>query len=386
MASPGSAADHSASAGASLRERFTQEAASRGYAPDAAQSAVLARLEALRARLLSRERHGPLRRWLQRRLGRDGLGEAAPRGLYLHGSVGGGKTTLMDLFFDSLPPGMGQRRHFHHFMRDVHARLRRLRHRRAPLEALARALAAHAQVLCLDELLVGDIADAMILGTLFEALLRHGVWLVITSNLAPQGLYAGGLQRARFLPAIALLERELELCALEGGVDYRLRQLQRAPIYLDSGAPDAGGRLERLFDELAGTHGQNRTELRVLGRVLRAVRCRADVAWFDFVTLCEGSRSANDYAEIAQEFRTVLLSAVPVFGTPEQEDAARRFIALIDVFYDQGTKLVVSAAAPPAALYRGGRLEGHFRRTASRLEEMQTVDYLARARRPRDGA
>jgi cell division protein ZapE len=242
-------------------------------------------------------------------------------------------------------------------------------------------LAAQARVLCLDELYVSDIADAMILGALFEAMLRHDVLLVITSNRAPHELYRDGLQRSRFLPTIALLERELEQCSLDGGVDYRLRQLQRAPIYLDSRAPDSRARLLRLYTELAGEHGESRTELRILGRTLRAVRCRGDVVWFDFDTLCEGSRSQNDYADLAQEFRTVLVSEVPVFSAPEHDDAARRFIALVDEFYDQGTKLVLSAAAAPSELYRLGRLQLEFQRTASRLVEMQTRAYLARARR-----
>ena len=380
MPSPINTPETAPAAGASLRERFAREAAARGYDADAAQSVALARLDALRVRLLGSARAGILERWWQRLRRRRPM-PAGTRGLYLYGSVGRGKTMLMDLFYDSLPPAGRQRSHFHHFMRDVHEQLRRLRHRRAPLEALARALAARLRVLCLDELYVGDIADAMILGTLFEALLREGVWLVITSNLAPEELYRDGLQRSRFLPTIALLERELELCSIEGSTDYRLRQLQRVPIYLDSGAPETAARLQGLFNELAGDHGETVTELRVLGRTLRAVRCRADVAWFEFGVLCEGSRSQNDYADIAQEFRTVIVSNVPVFRDPEQDDAARRFIALVDEFYDQATKLVVSAAAAPADLYRSGRLQASFRRTASRLVEMQTSAYLARTRR-----
>jgi cell division protein ZapE len=236
-------------------------------------------------------------------------------------------------------------------------------------------------VLCLDELYVSDIADAMILGALFAALLRHDVRLVITSNVAPHDLYRDGLQRRRFLPTIALLERELEQCALGDGVDYRLRQLQRAPIYLDSRDGDSRERLLQLFTQLAGGRGEDRTEVRVLGRTVVAERCRGDVAWFDFAELCAGARSQDDYGQLAQEFATVLLGNVPVFESPEQDDSARRFIALVDEFYDQGTKLVLSAAAAPEALYRGGRLQASFLRTSSRLVEMQSTDYLARARR-----
>jgi len=221
----------------------------------------------------------------------------------------------------------------------------------------------------------------MILAGLFEALLRHGVLLVITSNQAPHELYRDGLQRSRFLPTIELLEHRLVQCSLDGGADYRLRQLQRVPIYLDSRDPDSTARLQRLFTELSGESGRSRTEVVILGRSVAAVRCRADVVWFDFQTLCAGTRSQNDYVDLAQEFRTVLLSDVPVFSTPEQDDAARRFIALVDEFYDQGTKLVLSAAAAPAELYRGGRLELEFQRTSSRLVEMQSAAYLARSRR-----
>jgi len=366
-----------------LRERYAHELRVRGYDDDTAQHLALERLEALRTRLLQRDARGFWRlvpRLLRRASGRA-AGAHGTCGVYLYGPVGRGKTMLMDLFYDSLLLPERRRSHFHHFMRDVHEQLRRLSARRAPLEAVARALAAHTRVLCLDELYVSDIADAMILGALFESLLRHQVLLVITSNLAPHELYRDGLQRSRFLPTIALLEDKLQQCPLDGGIDYRLRQLQRAPIYLDSHAADSGARLQRLFTELAGEHGGCRTELQILGRTLTAVCARADVVWFDFASLCEGSRSQNDYADLAQEFRTVLVADVPVFSDAEQDDAARRFIALVDEFYDQGTKLVVSAAAAPSELYRGARLQQEFQRTASRLIEMQTAAYLARSRR-----
>jgi len=363
-----------------LHERYARELAARGYQADAAQCAALAPLEALRTQALERGRLSFWRRLLSRAFWRGGT-QRGTSGVYLYGGVGRGKTMLMDLFYDSLPQ-LGRRRcHFHHFMRDVHERLRQQSARRAPIAAVARALAAHTQVLCLDELYVSDIADAMILAGLFEGLLRHGVLLVITSNQAPHELYRDGLQRSRFLPTIALLEHRLVQCPLDGGVDYRLRQLQRAAIYLDSRDSDSSARLQRLFTELAGEGGHSRTEVVILGRTVAAVRCRADVVWFDFQTLCASARSQNDYVDLAQEFRTVLVSDVPVFSTPEQDDAARRFIALVDEFYDQGTKLVLSAAAPPAELYRSGRLQLEFQRTSSRLIEMQSAAYLARTRR-----
>jgi len=355
----------------SLSERFTQELRARGQVPDEAQYAALARLEQLRARLLARAQAPFWRRWQRPPTG----------GLYLYGPVGRGKTTLMDLFFDALPSLERQRSHFHHFMRDVHERLKRLRHRRDPLAALARALAAEIRLLCLDELFVSDIADAMILGALFESLLRRGVTLVITSNTAPSGLYRDGLQRSRFLPTIALLERRLERCPLDGSVDYRLQQLQRVPIYLDSAAVDSAARMRQLFRELGGDALEAQQQVVVLGRPIAALAVHADVVWFAFAEICGGTRSQLDYVELAEEFRTVLISDIPVFEAPEQDDAARRFIALVDEFYDQGTKLVLSAAAAPSALYRHGRLEREFERSASRLVEMQTPAYLARTRR-----
>jgi len=363
-----------------LRERYEREVAARGYTPDAAQSAAIEQLERLRDRLLADNDTGfwsRLRQHLAPR--RDAV--RASRGVYLWGGVGRGKTWLMDLFYDSVPIRARRRSHFHHFMRDMHEQLRESGARREPLQLLARRIARHTRLLCLDELYVDDIVDAMLLGGLFQALLRYDVLLVITSNVPPGELYRDGLQRSRFLPAIALLERELTVVAVDGGVDYRLRRLQSRPIYLDSDAADSGAQLQTLFDELAGEYGETAVELRISGRRLRALRRRADVVWFSFATLCEEARGPNDYADIAREFSTVLLSDVPVFTAEQQDNAARRFVALIDEFYDQGVKLVLSAAAAPAQLYRGELLQFEFRRTASRLIEMQTESYLARPRR-----
>jgi cell division protein ZapE len=359
-----------------LRQSYQRELVAHGYQADAAQSAAIERLEALRTRLLAEGSGG-----FWQRLRRDlptGDRPGQRRGVYLWGGVGRGKTWLMDLLYDSLPAGTRQRSHFHHFMRNMHQQLRHIGARRDPLQLLARRIARQTRLLCLDEFYVSDIVDAMLLGGLLEALLRRGVLLVITSNLPPSALYRNGLQRERFLPAIALLERELEVLAVDGGIDYRLRQLQRRPIYLDSRAADSARQLQALFDALAGDHGENATDLRIAGRRLRALRRRGDVVWFSFATLCEEPRSPNDYVDIAREFHTVLLSDVPAFTEPQQDNEARRFIALVDEFYDQGIKLVLSAAAAPAALYRGERLQLEFRRTASRLVEMQTEFYLAR--------
>jgi cell division protein ZapE len=360
-----------------LRETYERELAARGYHADEAQLRALAELEALRLQLLARPKRGALARLLGRPHIGAHAGEGQCRGLYLWGAVGRGKTWLMDLFYESLP-GEARRLHFHHFMREVHESLGELRNRRDPLPVVASALAARSAVLCLDELFVADIADAMILGGLFEALLREGVTLVMTSNTAPGELYRGGLQRARFLPAIALLQRELRTVELDGAIDYRLRQLKRRPIYLSSQSADTPARLTALFEALADREAEPQRELVIQGRPLHAIRRSGEVVWFSFATLCEGARSQNDYVELAEDFHTLLLSEVPVFAEPQQDDAARRFIALVDELYDQGVKLIVSAAAAPETLYRAERLRETFQRTVSRLTEMQSEAYLAR--------
>ncbi len=357
-----------------LQELYGRELAQRGYRSDPAQREVIGQLETLRARLLNARTGRRLARWL-----RNAPSDPATQGLYLWGSVGRGKTWLMDLFYDSVPNLPRQRAHFHHFMRDVHESLRQLNAQRDPLREVARQLADQGRLICLDELFVSDIADAMILGGLFEALLQLGVTLVITSNQPPAELYRDGLQRARFLPAIALLQQRLQVLCVGGTVDYRLRQMQRRPIYFAAQDPQTSVQLHALFEQLAGAHGDTACELTVQGRRLHALQRRGSVVWFRFTELCEAARSQNDYVELAQEFHTVLLSDVPLFSEPQQDDAARRFIALVDELYDQGVKLVMSAAAPPTALYRAERLRLEFQRTASRLVEMQSEAYLARA-------
>ena len=283
---------------------------------------------------------------------------------------------LMDLFANALPPGTGTRRHFHRFMNDVHADLRRLRDHRDPLRRVADRIATRTRVICFDEFFVSDIADAMILGTLFEALFERGVTLVATSNVPPSALYRDGLQRARFLPAIALLEQHTEVVEVDGGVDYRLRLLSRASVYQAPNDVAAEAELERDFEALAGETPRHRRPMDVNGRRI-AVRVRADgVVWFDFDAICDGPRSADDYIEIARSHHTVLVSDVPRFDAT-RENQARRFIALVDEFYDRRVKLMLSAEAAPDALYAGDRLAFEFQRTVSRLLEMQTRDYLA---------
>jgi cell division protein ZapE len=300
--------------------------------------------------------------------------------MYLWGGVGRGKTFLMDLFRMQLRVP-SRRDHFHHFMKHVHSRLRELKDRENPLVHVAAEIAADSRVLCLDELFVSDIADAMLLSGLFTALVDNGVTLVFTSNAPPSALYRDGLQRSRFLPAIALLERCCEVLGVDGALDYRLRLLEKAPLYLDSVEPAAEATLARRFEEIAGDPGEPASTVEIEGRDIACVRRCADVIWFEFDTICGGPRSADDYVELAQDFHTLFVSRVPVFdGT--NDDPARRFIALVDASYDRDVKLVLSAAAPPERLYRGERLAFAFERTRSRLAEMQTHAYLARPHRP----
>jgi len=365
---------------ADLPRRYAWQLAARHFEPDDAQLAVVARLEDLRRRLLTAGRPAgvSLPRWLATLTSRRPV--AVP-GLYLWGGVGRGKTWLMDLFCTSLPAGLARRRHFHRFMHQVHLHLSHLQHHLSPLEQVARAIARDTRVLCFDELYVADIADAMILGGLFSALLRRGVTLVATSNVAPQELYHGGLQRERFLPTIALLERHLEVVRLAGSIDYRLRQLTAAGTYLATGAPGTAAQLAALFERLADQEARAGGTIEIAGREIPVERAGTGVVWFEFAALCAGARSQEDYIEIAREYQAVIVAQGPVFDAVH-EDEARRFIALIDELYDRNVKLIVSAAAAPAALYRGERLGALFARTASRLTEMQSEEYLAREHRP----
>jgi cell division protein ZapE len=303
------------------------------------------------------------------------------KGLYFWGGVGRGKTYLMDLFYESLPFAGKQRMHFHRFMRHVHQQLHLLQGEANPLRKIARDFAQQCRVLCFDEFFVSDITDAMILAGLLEALLDHGVVLVATSNVAPKNLYREGLQRSKFLPAIALLEARTTILNVDGGVDYRLRVLQDAEIYhapLDAQADEG---LARSFRALSPDMGEPNMLLEIEGRHIPTRYCGDGVVWFEFSALCEGPRSQNDYIELAMLYQTVLVSNVPQF-TVRHEDAARRFISLIDEFYDHNVKLILSAAVSVLELYQGERLGFEFQRTESRLQEMQSEEYLAREHHP----
>ncbi len=295
-------------------------------------------------------------------------------GLYLWGGVGRGKTYLMDWFFESLPIPDKRRLHFHHFMLQVHDAMAGLPSQPDPLEAVGAQWREGVRVLCLDEFVVTDIADAMILHRLLAALLRRGMTLVTTSNTEPDQLYRNGLQRQRFLPAIELLKAHTQVFELDGGVDYRLRDLTEAGVYFVGAGGEAW--LAGHFEHLTGGHGALSEPLEIHGRALPVRRLGPDVAWFDFQGLCATARSVADYIEIARLFHTVLLSGVPVFR-PAEEAAARRFVHLVDEFYDRRVKLVIAAEAPIGGLYFGGFVDFPFERVQSRLLEMQSEVYLA---------
>jgi cell division protein ZapE len=350
---------------------YARGVAERRWQDDPAQRAALAALDRIHAELLEPAN------WWQRLRGKS----ASPvRGLYLWGAVGRGKTFLVDLFFAALPIDAKLRLHFHRFMGRVHAELAKLEGHSDPLREVAAQFAEQARVLCLDEFFVTDIGDAMILGGLLQHLFARGVTLVTTSNIEPQLLYRDGLQRAKFLPAIALLERHCEIRELRSPQDYRLRALTEAGIYFTPLGERAERALAACFERIAPGTPRTPAEIEINGRDI-AVQRRADgVIWFDFDALCEGPRAVADYIEIAQSFHTVLISSVPQFS-PMMEDAARRFVNLVDEFYDRGVNLVLSAATPVTELYDGERLRAEFSRTESRLIEMQSREYLAAAHR-----
>ena len=324
--------------------------------------------------LLDRGPDEPRRGLLDRLRTRRAVPAQPVPGIYLWGGVGRGKTYLMDWFCDALPIVEKRRVHFHHFMREIHDAMSKLPSQPDPLEVIGGRWRESVRVLCLDEFVVTDIADAMILHRLLGALLRCGMTLVITSNTRPEQLYRNGLQRQLFLPAIDLLKAHTRVFELAGTVDYRLRNLSQAGVFFVG--VEGAARLAEHFEHLTGGHGTVEEHFSVNGRSFPARRVGPDVAWFDFQDLCATPRSVADYIEIARLFHTVLLSGVPVF-TLRHEAAARRFVHLIDEFYDRRVKLVIAAAVPIAGLYPGGFADFPFERVQSRLVEMQSQAYLA---------
>ena len=361
-------------------QRYQQDLQREDFSHDAAQEQAVMLLQDLFERLLAKERQRNtgmrrLRNWFKRQNPEPEVG------LYLWGGVGRGKTYLVDTFYDCIPYPEKIRVHFHRFMQRVQLELVALEGQKNPLETVADHFASEARIICFDEFFVTDIADAMILGGLMEALFERGVTLVATSNIVPAKLYENGLQRQRFLPAIALLERYTKVVNVDAGVDYRLRALEQAELYHYPLDDEATKSLQISFDRLAPEPGKRWERVEVNGRYLSTVCLADDVVWFEFAELCDGPRSQNDYIELARIYHAVLISNIPQMGV-DSDDQARRFVNLVDEFYDRNVKLVLTAAVPLLSLYQGGRLEFEFQRTVSRLQEMQSHEYLAREHKP----
>lgn len=335
---------------------------------DEAQAHAAEKLHALANAL---KHYRPGKRWFFK--------STPPRGLYIWGDVGRGKSMLMDLFFAEAPVAKKRRVHFNAFMVETHAQIHRLRQSGTSDEiaSIAQSIAAQATLLCFDEFQVTDVADAMILGRLFQQLFDLGVVIVATSNTAPQHLYEGGLNRQLFLPFIALIEQRLEVLELNGPNDYRMQRLAGLDVYITLLGPEADAKMNAAWLRLADCERGKPASLQLLGRAVKVPEAANGVARFSFHDLCAQPLAAADYLSVARSFHTVLIDRIPKLG-PEKRDEARRFVVLIDTLYDTGTKLVCSAAAPPAELYVKGDGADAFRRTVSRLMEMQSVEYLKR--------
>jgi cell division protein ZapE len=304
--------------------------------------------------------------------------DSSSHGIYIWGGVGRGKTRLMDLFFNSLDFEHKQRLHFHHFMRTIHKELAQLKGQRDPLNIVAANLSHRTKILCLDELYVSDIGDAMLLGRLLQGLFQHGIILVATTNIPPDHLYRDGLQRLAFLPTIALIKEQMQIVELSGSTDYRLKYLESAKLYHTPLNEDSNQLLHAEFQHLATSKIHIGEAISIEGRYIPVISRADDIIWFDFTVLCGGPRSSADYIEIARQFHTLILSSIPIM-TDEQNDHIRRFMILIDELYDRNVKVIISADSTPDKLYQGNQLAFEYRRTASRLQEMQSRSYLAKS-------
>jgi cell division protein ZapE len=359
-------------------QRYQLDLESNAITADDAQRVLVGHLQHLYERIVETQLNssGPLG-WLRQRLFASEQAVDLIQGLYIWGGVGRGKTYLMDVFFESLPGEFKMRTHFHRFMQRVHRDLASLQGQKNPLEHVADQIATESRVLCFDEFFVRDIGDAMILAGLLEALFKRQVILIATSNIEPDRLYDDGLQRQRFLPAIALIQEHTQTIAIQSGVDYRLRSLTQATLYHCPITTDTEARLIACFYELApeASHVHKDAEIEILERQIGTRYCCEDVVWFAFEQICEGSRSAFDYVELAKIYHAVILSSVPQMEE-NASDSARRFISLVDELYDRRVKLVIAAEVPILELYTGENLRFEFERTESRLIEMQSEAYL----------
>jgi len=297
------------------------------------------------------------------------------RGLYMWGGVGRGKTWLMDMFFQSLPGKRKLRLHFHRFMLRVHEELTQLQGQSDPLEKVADSFKAETDILCFDEFFVSDITDAMLLGTLMKALFARGISLVATSNIPPDDLYRNGLQRARFLPAIEAIKQYCDVMNVDAGIDYRLRTLTQAHIWLSPVNQQTTQQMEKLYTALTGTEREPGPIIEINHRPLATLGIANQTLAVDYTTLCVDARSQHDYIALSRQFHTVMLFNVPVMNV-SNENEARRFIALVDEFYERHVKLLVSAETELFDIYQGERLKFEFQRCLSRLQEMQSEEYL----------
>lgn len=361
-------------------QRYQTDLERPDFHKDPAQADAVQRLQTLYDKLVEAEsERGKAMAKLRRKL-RKGREEPV-KGLYFWGGVGRGKTYLMDNFFESLPFKRKMRVHFHRFMQRVHQELKNFKGEKNPLNLVAKKFADETRVICFDEFFVSDIGDAMILATLMDGLFERGVTLVCTSNIVPDGLYKDGLQRARFLPAIALVKKYTDVVNVDGGVDYRLRALEQAELFYSPLGEEADTSLRNSFDALAVEAGKHSKSMEINGRKIPARAHADDVVWFDFKDACDGPRSQNDYIEMARQFHAIIISNVPVLGG-EKDDQSRRFVNMVDEFYDRNVKVIISAAVPITELYSGGRLSFEFERTESRLLEMQSQEYLKAPHKP----
>lgn len=353
----------------SVRQIYEAELKARGYQSDPAQLRAVQALQRCADdwAAYKQKRSSKLKKLFNR--------PDIPKGVYMYGGVGRGKSFLMDCFYQAVPIQRKTRLHFHEFMREVHRELASLQGTVNPLNELGRRMAAKFKLICFDEFHVADITDAMILHRLLVALFDNGVGFVTTSNFTPDGLYPDGLHRDRILPAIALLNERMEVINVDNGTDYRRRTLEQVQLYHTPLGPEADAAMNEAFTQLAATHDEDPV-LHIEAREIRARRRAGGVVWFDFKTLCGGPRSQNDYLEIASQFHTVLLSDVPHMPV-RMASEARRFTWLVDVLYDRRVKFILSAATAPELLYTEGPLAHEFPRTVSRLTEMQSAEYLA---------
>ncbi len=357
----------------SVKQTYEAELAARGYTADPAQLRAVEALErcAREWAHYKEKRSNAFKKLINR--------PDIPRGVYMYGGVGRGKSFLMDCFYNAVPLKRKTRLHFHEFMREVHRELSELQGTANPLDILAERMAVRYKLICFDEFHVADVTDAMILHRLLSALFENGVGFVTTSNFKPDDLYPGGLHRSRILPAIALLNSRMDVMNVDNGTDYRRRTMESVQLYHTPLGPDADAAMQAAFNALAETHDEEPV-LHIEAREIRAWRKAGGIVWFNFKTLCGGPRSQNDYLEIATQFHTVFLSDVPQMPV-RMASEARRFTWLVDVLYDRRVKLVISAAVEPEALYTEGPMAHEFPRTVSRLREMQSKEFLALERR-----